>query len=61
MKKETNYQGQEEHQDGKCCVAGARNENEEYQISAAECQWGLMSIRISGGLLKSGGGGVRSA
>jgi hypothetical protein len=36
MKKGTSYQGKEERRDGKCGVAGARNEKEECQIYAAE-------------------------
>jgi len=47
--------------DGKCCVAGARNEKKECQIYAAEHRWRLRSVQTSGGALKRGGGsGVRN-
>jgi len=42
--------------DGKCCVAGARNEKEECQIYAAERRWGLRRVQTSGGAPKRGGG-----
>jgi len=47
--------------DGKCCVAGVRNEKEECQIYAAERRWELRSVQPSGGAPKRGGGAVRSA
>jgi len=46
--------------EGKCCVAGARNEKEECQINAAERRWRLRSVQTSGEAPKCGGG-VRSA
>jgi len=45
--------------DGKCCVAGARNEKEECQIYALKRRWGLWSVQTSGGAPKQRG--VRSA
>jgi hypothetical protein len=55
--------GKREAPDGKCCVAGARNEKEECQIYVAECRWGLRSGRTSGAAPKKGVlyGGVYSS
>ena len=53
--------GKREALDGKCCVAGARNEKEECQIYAVERRWGWRSVQTRGGEPKRwGGSGVRN-